>query len=133
MESIIYIPETLVVTTNLWNANAATMTGDVAHVIKTINDMRLNNAERIAVQIKWASLNALDAVFSVRTKIHNDFDFVNEQPTESEPNSTQVTLSTAAGSKIFHLVPANWHSLELYLDRNSITVGNVWVAVSIKF
>jgi len=134
MESIIYVPQTTDKATNLWSVDvAADAIGDIAHVVKTLNNLSIANAERIAVQIDWANLNAADAVFSVETKLHADLKFVNEQPDETEANATQVTLVAATGSKIFHLVPANWHSLNLAFDKGAISVGNISVAVSIKF
>ena len=138
MKSKFYKPLTAAVATNLWAVDVADLTGDVTH---TITDLvagllapdKIATAERITVQIDWAGLDAADAVFMVKTRVYDGLAFVNEQSDETESNATQVTMVTAAGSHIFHLTPANYQALQLFLDQNSITEGSVSVGVSIKF
>lgn len=133
MDALIYRPQTANVATNLWQVNAANLTGDISHVIEALNSLNIKNAERITIQVDWASLNALDSVFKVETRCDNELGWVNENTDESSDNPTQKTLATAVGSKIFHLVPANWQGLNLVFDRNSVTVGTISVSVIVKF
>lgn len=129
----IYRPLTDDVTTNLWDVDVADLTADVLHEIEAIDNKKIAEAERITIQIDWADLSHTNAVFFVKTRVDNELSWVNEQSDEDESNATQKTLGTAAGSHIFHFVPANYQGLLLNLDRNSIVTGSVSVSVSVKW
>ena len=134
MEYKIYQPETASLATNLWGVNIANLIGDVSHEIETLNNLKVCNAERITVQVVWSGLTGtLNGVFQLLTRVHKDLSFVCEQTDESELNATQKTLNAAAGNVIFHLVPANYQALNLFLEVNGLTGGSISVAVSFKF
>jgi hypothetical protein len=135
MKSIPYLPNTSIVTTNLYDVDVANLTGDVTHEVpkNLMDDYFIKNAERVSIQIQWSGLDALDAVLQVKTKCWDSMDFICENTDETTDNPTQITLGTAAGNKIIHFYPSNYNNLQIFLDRNSITAGKISVAMLFKF
>lgn len=138
MTTVKYQANSADVTKDLYNANVANMTGNVTHTIggtileNSTRSRKIADAVQAEVHVSWSGFSVLTTVLEARTRAGNA-EFVNENSDETSSNPTQVTLSTASGSKILHFAPANYEDFQLFYDKKTAVAGTITVTVLFKF